>query len=220
LITSSTDTVMNVGDRPSDVGGQALGQFRHAGLHAFARGERVGAGAQLDRHAGHRLAVQFGAGAVILRAQFDAADIGERHGGPVRIGLQDDVFELLRVGEAVLRDDRGVQLAALCDGLIPQRTAGGLAVLFLDGGERLGRGQLVGGELVRIEPDAHGVRAAEQADVAHAGDAAQFVDDLVGRDVAEFGAVRLAALGSERHDLEEAGIGFADEHALATDFLR
>ena len=68
--------------------------------------------------------------------------------------------------------------------LVPLRffaeAAGGeLVVLLADGGGDVARCQVVLGELVRTEPDAHGiVGGAEQDRVTDAGRAAQLVDDV------------------------------------------
>ena len=65
-------------------------------VHGVGDGERVGAGRELDRHAGRGLAVELEVEAIALRAELDARDVAQPDRRAVRIGAQDDVRELLR----------------------------------------------------------------------------------------------------------------------------
>ena len=61
--------------------------------------ERVGARQLIDADAGRLLAVEAEKLAVGLRAEFDAADVAQARDLAVIAGLDDDVLELIDVGE-------------------------------------------------------------------------------------------------------------------------
>ena len=173
-------------------GGQASAQFFHPRLHPLCCGKRIGAGCQLDRHTGHRFAVKRGGGGIILRADFDPGDFTQPHDGGAGIGAQDDIFEFLRRRKPPVGCDGGCDLLTINIGQRAQRTASGLAVLFLNGGkDRAGR-QIVRRQRLRIEPDTHGVLRTEQGDITNPFYPPQFIDDLVGGDIAEIGCVQRA----------------------------
>ena len=107
--------------------------------------------------------------AVLLRADLDTRDVAEAHDLAFGTGLDDDVAELLLVRESSHGIDgqlelrcpagRGADLAR-CD----------LHVLLANGIDHVTRGQVASGQLLRIEPDPHGiVTAAEHLHLAHAG---------------------------------------------------
>ena len=99
--------------------------------------------------------------------------------------LDDDIFELLGVGQPAQGVDRELE------GLIgrhrrgPQLPGHHLDVLLLDGVHHIQGGQVVILELVRVQPDPHAVgTGAEHLDLAHPGQTAQGVlqvdDGVVG----------------------------------------
>ena len=158
-------------------------------LHAFGGGQRIGAGGELDSHARHGLAVERGRSRIGLRTDFHPRDVAQPDAGTARVGAQDDAAELVFGFKAVLSGDGRGDLLSFLEGKGPERTARRLCILFTDrGDDRAGR-EVVGRELVRIEPDTHGVFGAEQGDIADPGHATQFVDDLRRGDVAQIGRV-------------------------------
>ena len=208
-----------VGDRPGDILRQAGTEFLHAQLDPFGRRQRVGAGGELDRHAGHRLAIERGRGGIGLRADLDAGDIAQPDACPAFVRAQDHPPEFLLGLEAVGSGDGGRDLLAFLQRKGAQRTACSLRILFADRGDDGAGGKVVGGQLVRIEPDTHGVFRTEQRDVAHTRHAAQFIDHLRRGDIAEVGRIQRARFRRQRYDHQEAGIGLPDGDALASDFL-
>src|SRR6185312_15756978 len=87
----------------------------------------------------------------------------------------DDVAELLLVGEPPLRVELQLELRVarrLCTDL----TSRDLHILFADRVDDVSGRQVAGGQLLRVEPDAHSVVAAtEYAYLAHAGQARQHI---------------------------------------------
>ncbi len=78
------------------------------------------------------------------------------------------------------------------DGLLADGPSGDLHVLLADGADDITRGQILGGDLVRVEPDSHGVVAGtEHLHVTRAGDARQDVLHLQRRVVADVNLVVL-----------------------------
>ncbi len=121
-----------VGDRPADVVRQAGFQLGHAGLHALGRGERIGPGAQLHRHPGHRRAVQCGGRSIALRTDLNPGHLTQPHHSCAGICAQDDVLELFDCPETAFAGDRGVDLLAGRKRLSPDRAARDLCILFAD----------------------------------------------------------------------------------------
>ena len=74
--------------------------------------------------------------------------------------------------------DGGVELLPSADGVPPKLAGGNLHVLGLDGRLHIAGRELVAVELVRIEPDAHGVLGAENQDFADAFDPADDILDV------------------------------------------
>ncbi len=114
------------------------------------------------------------------RAEFHARDVAQPHdraaGG---IGAHDDVGEFLRVGQPAGRVDLHLERRARGRRRLPDLAGRDLHVLLVDRVLDVERGQAEVGELVRVEPDAHGIAAlAENLHVADAGQALQLIDDL------------------------------------------
>ena len=208
-----------VGDRPGDIARQARRDLFQSLLHALRCGKRVGTGGQLDRHARHRLAVERGRAGIGLRADLDPRDLAQPHHCRAVAGAQDDVLELFGRGEAAIGGDGGGDLLPVGQRLGADRTARRLSVLLADRGEN-GRGrELVGGQRVRIEPDAHRIFRSEQLHIAHAVHTAQFVDHLSGGDIAQIIGIVLPPLGGQRDDHQEAGIGLPHGDALSANLF-
>ena len=95
-----------VGNLVGDAFGEALAQALHGALHRFGGVQGVGTGLQVDAEGGVLLAIEGGDQRVVLRPQFDPRHVLEQQAGAGGIGAQDDAFELLRIGEAILGGDR------------------------------------------------------------------------------------------------------------------
>src|SRR5205085_9779005 len=106
---------------------------------------------------------------VVGGAQLQAGDVTQLDAFAVRAALDDDGAELLLGAEAALGVDEQLRVNRARGRLLADAAGGNLDVLFADGRNHLGGGQALGGDLVGIEPDAHGVVArAEDADLADA----------------------------------------------------
>jgi hypothetical protein len=179
-------------------------QFVQRGLDSGRGIQGVGSGSQRDRHASCRLAVVVGQELVVLRTHFHAGDIAQRQHRAVGIAAQHDRAELLGRLQAVLRADGGVDLLALDRRRGTERAHRDLRVLRLQRGDQIPRRQPVGVQLVRIQPDAHGVFRAKHLDGADTGNAAERIDqggtDVIGNVVLGHAAIG----GDETDDLQEA----------------
>src|SRR5262249_34150880 len=118
-----------------------------------------------DRHGG--LVVQETADAIGLRPELDASDVAQTDDLASGTCLDDDVPELLFVGEPA----GGVE-GDLEYGVVVRRSAeltgGDLDVLLPDRIDDITGRQVADGELLRVEPDAHRVvAAAKYLHVAH-----------------------------------------------------
>ena len=114
-----------------------------------------------------------------MGTQFNPRDILEQQAGAGVIGAQDDVLKLFRVGEPALGGHRVGEVLLLLERLLTEAAGSELRVLFTDRIDHIGRRQVVLCQLVRTQPDAHGiVFRAELADIAHTRQALEFVDDV------------------------------------------
>ena len=208
-----------VGNRPGDVLRQAVAQLFHPLLHAFGGGQGIGAGSELDGHARHGLAVESGGGGVALRADFHACDIAQANAGTPAIRPQDNAAELFFGLEAAFRGNRRRDLLPFLQWQVADRTTGRLGVLFANCRHDCAGREIVGSQLFRIEPDTHRVGRAKQRDIPDAGDAAQFIDHLIGGDIAQIGRVQSAGFGRQGDDHQEAGVRLTDGNTLSPDLL-
>ena len=137
----------------------------------LAASMRVGAGQLVEGHDGGGLAVQLPANVVELRSQFDARHILQPHHRAVRILAHDDVAEFLLGDQPALGGDRVGEFLALGRGR-PADLAGGIdGVLRVDGVDEVVDRDVELGQLVGLDPEAHGVLAG--AEHLHVGDAFQ-----------------------------------------------
>ena len=188
------------------------------------------------------LAVQGAGLVVLLRSLFDAGHVAEPHdarhrrrraragGRPcaawpdaeaaaarqaAQVGLEDDVGELLRVGEPAQRIDGQLELLALGDRLLADLSGGNLDVLLADGRDHVHGAEAEGRHLVGVEPDAEAVVAlAEVRDAGDAGEPAQFVLDVHRGIVAQPEVVVLAVGRDQVHDHQRVGRHLPDVDAL------
>ncbi|MCY1223649.1 hypothetical protein D9M72_357850 [compost metagenome] len=196
--------------------GELLLQLGHAGAHRIGDVDGVGAGALEDRNRDRRLVVQQRTQGVLVGPQFDAGDVLQTRDFSVVAGPDDDVLELFLSNEAALGVDGELEAVATVHRRSAERTGGHLAVLFADGVDHVGGGEVARGHLVRVEPDAQGVVAhAEQLHVAHALQACQLVLDVERRVVRQIEhVVAVIRRGQVDHHGQVRG-GLVDGHAQA-----
>jgi len=108
-------------------------------------------------------------GAVVHRSEFRAANIAHSGDPAVIVGSDDDVGELRSISQATERLDVDLEGVRICYRGLRQDACGHLHVLCSHGRNHVTGRKVVRGDLIRIEPYAHGVVArAERLDVAHA----------------------------------------------------
>jgi hypothetical protein len=176
-------------------------------LHVADRIAGIGARGQFDGQGRRRLAVEMGHAVVILAADLDTGHIRQPDRGTVRVDPQQDLFELFRSFQAGLGHDRVADLLARKRGGTADLTGGDLGILGLDGGFHVAGSQLVVVELLRIEPDTHGILRAEQGGLAHAVHAADGVEDGARDVVAQVAAVHGPVSRDKANAQEDAGRG-------------
>ena len=92
--------------------------------------------------------------------------------------------------QPALRVDLQFEIHGAGDRLLADGARGHLHILLADGADHVAGGQIPRGDLVRVEPDAHGIIArAENPDVARAGNARQHILDLQGGVIAQINFV-------------------------------
>ena len=166
--------------------GKPRGQRLHGVADLLGHLDGIGARRLVDADRGRRRAVEAAVAILRLGAHFDARDVLDPHHRAVRIGAQDDVGELFRVGEPALGLDVELNLLQVCDRRRADAAKRRLDVLALHRGDDVVRRQIERGQPIRIEPDPQRIiQRSEQHDLADAFDARQRVDDVDGRVIAE-----------------------------------
>ena len=219
-----------VGDRVLQARREVLLQLDHLRVDGVGRLDRVAAGELEDRQRDGGASVEVGVDAVVLRPERDVAHVAQADDPPALAALDDDVLELLRVGQPPLRVDRELVVGRpRRQRLLAEHAGGDLHVLVADRLDDVAGGQPHAGDLLGVQPDAHGVVAgAEQVHVAHPrqpGDlVAHLQQQVVG--LVERVVARLARLGVverrvavELHDERDVGAALADVDAEAPDLL-
>ena len=102
-------------------------------------------------------------------AQLRPSHVPDPHDGAVGVDADGDGGELLGVFKQVLDDDGGVQPLPFYRGPAAELAGGDLDVIDLSAVNDVLDGQPVVVQLVRVEPDAHGILGAEDVHLAHAG---------------------------------------------------
>ena len=201
--------------------GHARGNVLQLGLYQIARGDGVGARQQI--HGAHACAhaVVAGKNAVVLAAQFYARHILEPQHGAVVSGADDDFAKFFRRYKAALSVDLPGKLGGVGRGHVAQTSRGVLRVLLLNGRGYLLCGNAVLGELVRLQPDTHGVvHAAKKRAVAHAVEAFEFVNNVdLGPVVDEHVAIAPVGRIVTEH-LQHGGRTLDDRDALPAHIFR
>ncbi len=173
--------------------GEALGDALHRLVDRLGHLQRVGAGLQVDadRHGGR--AVEDRREAVGQRAQLDPRHVLQAQRPADLVGADDDVLELGGIDQPRRRRHRIGEDLRVLHRLLAEAAGGELRVLLAHHLRDVARRQIVLRELVGPEPDAHRiVRGAEQGGVADARQAAQLVDHVHQRVVADEAPCRSA----------------------------
>ena len=166
------------GDDGLHAGREGFGEAAELGFGIAVHLEGIGVAELLDAETDGGNAVEGEGAGVGVGTQFGAADVLDLHdaGGGV---LDDDVVELLRGGEAADDIDGDLEGLLRIGGRLAELAGGNFDVLLAQRADDVGGGELAGGELDRVEPDAHGVLAdAEDDDIADALDALEGVLDV------------------------------------------
>ena len=193
-----------VGDLVGDALGKLLRQARQGVAHRLGGVQGVGARLQVDAEGGVLLAVERGHQRVVLGAQLDPRHVLEQQAGAGGVRAQDHALELRRVGEAALGGHRVGEVLLLLQRLLAEAAGGELRVLLADRRDHVAGGQVELRQLVRAQPDAHGVvLGAELAGIADPGQALEFVDDVDQRIVADIHRVARTVGGEQVDHLED-----------------
>ena len=149
--------------------GEVLRQTIERLAHRLGSVQSIRAGLQVHTESSVLLAVERGHQRVVLGTQLDPCNVLEQQAGTGVIGAQNDILKLFRVGESALGGHRVGEILLLLERLLAEAAGGELRVLLTDRIDHIGRRQVVLRQLVRTQPDAHGiVFRAELADITHA----------------------------------------------------
>jgi hypothetical protein len=144
------------------------------------------------------LALEIGLRAIFLRAELNPADIGELDLVGAARG-EHQIFKLRHLGHAALNADRKLAGAGL------DASAGDLDILLAQGALDVADRQLMGGQLVAVHPQAHGVTRPADTDRADPGNGLQALDC---HPLDEFAQLKPAVtLGAERQGDDRRGVG-------------
>ena len=127
-----------------------------------------------NTHTHGRVVVQQRAQRVFSCTHLDAANVAQAGDRAVGTGLDDDVAKLFFTLQAALCVDGQLHVHTRQAGGRAHHTGSGLHVLAADGCHHVGRGQAALCNLLRVEPDTHGVfTATKNLHLAHTFDARQ-----------------------------------------------
>ena len=172
-----------------------LGLF-HQFLHAVNGLDRVRPRELVEREDGRRLPVQAARHGVRLGAQLNPAHILEPDSRPVRVGPEDDIFELLLRLQPALGLDRVGEFLAGRRGFAADLARRVHRVLLPNGVYDLRDGDVELGQLVRPDPDPDGVLAgAEDGDAGNPRNAGELVVQVDIGIVGQEGGIRRCPWG-------------------------
>ncbi len=157
---------------------------------------------------------------VIFCADPTAGHIPQIDAGAVTVGTQNDGLKLLRSLEQGARCDGRIKLLPQGRRLPAKLSGRYLCVLGLQRRDDIVGGQLVVMQLVRIDPDPHGVLGAEHLDFSDALHAAYVVLDIGYRIVCQVVPVHRAIVGNQTNDEQKICGRFGDGNALPLNNLR
>src|SRR5205085_710731 len=161
-------------------------------LDALCDIERIGLRQLEDGEPRRWLPVELEGLAVLLGTELDRGDIAQARYAPAagRIGLDDDVLELGNVIELARHVDRVLEFLSDGHGRNAELSGSGCPALQVDGVDDVGRHELARLQLLRVQPQPHGILPrAEYGDVADAIDARDLVEKMDRRIVRQEQAV-------------------------------
>ena len=196
---------------------EVVGEFLDLGLHQIGGFETVGAGGEGDAYARGGMTVVVGGDAVEFRAHGHAGHVADEHALTVLRHLEQHVLEFGGVAQEALSLDDDVEglVVLAADDVGAELTGGNFHVLGRDGAAHVGRRELVLGELVGIEPDAHDVLAAEHLHRAHALRTADFILDVGADVVGEVDVFLTVVRRVQGDDHEHVVVALGHRHAVA-----
>ena len=207
-------------DAVLDVRRELLGQLIHPRADAVGGLEGVRASLQEDADTGDRLAIQHAELLVTLGTEFHAGDVLEAEDTVGGAGAQHDVAKLLGGRQAPAGHD-GHHKGGVHRRLLAEAADGVLSVRGTDRTDDLSGSDTERRHAVRPQPDAHRVVAGtEDARVADAGEAFDFLDDHRGGEVAEKDGVTRGLGRDDRHRHEDVVRALLGDHTETADLLR
>ncbi len=167
-----------IDDAVVDALGEILLQVRHGLAHGLGKLQCVGVGGLKDRDGYRVLVAEECLDGIFLCAQLDPRNVAQADDLRVLPRLDDDVAELIFVGQSPLSVQSQLELRFVrrrsTD--LPGRH---LHILLADGVDNVTRRQVAGRQLLRIQPDAHRiVTATEYLDVSHSRQAGEHIADI------------------------------------------
>ena len=176
LIDGCRDKVRIIHDDPIfQVGGEIFRTLLQNFLDFLEGVHRIRIFCQHDAKGNGILAVVFRKNAGILGAGLDTGNIPKTDKGTVGHGFQYDVLEFLRHGKTTFHDAGVLLLLVLRCRELPDRSRRSLDILSLDGRNHITGCKPHIGQLVRIQPDTHGVVRAKHLDITDTMDALDVV---------------------------------------------
>jgi hypothetical protein len=147
--------------------GEALGQFVGRPLDGARNCQGVGARLQEDANQGGALAVVASDEVVVLAAELDTGHVSQPYRSRLAVGADDDVLELLRVGETALSCDGVDEVLVAAVRSLTDLACCELRVLLVERANHVRGGQLQLRQPVGSHPDPH--RVILRAEDLHIG---------------------------------------------------
>ncbi len=174
--------------------------------------QRIGPVGQGHGQPGGCFAVEAGEEAVVFRADFDARYILKVHRGAIGLRLEQDVAKFLGALQQGLRGDRDVKLLVLHRWRATELAGGNFGILRGDGAGDIRSIKAVGVELLRVQPDTHGMLRTKQLHAAnplHTADRIKHVRRDIVREVVVGHAV-IVGDEAQHHQKVRVGLGHRD----------
>ena len=185
--------------------GEILRKLRHGGADIVADLDGVGARGLEDGQRHRLLVVQQRTQAILRGVNLHPRHITQPRNHAAGI-LDDDLLELFGVGKPALDIDGKLQLAGGAIGRAIDDAGRHLDILLAHRGDHIIGGQAQLGDLLRVQPQPHGIVArTEQLHAAHALDLGQLVLDVQHRIVAQVQHVVAAAGRAQMHHHGQVG---------------
>ena len=158
---------------------------------------------------------------VVLCTQLNVADVAQTGHLTVLAGLDNNVLKLTRLHQPAQRLQVHLECARVWHRRLVEHARRHLEILCSHSGGDLRTGHIARRDLVRIEPDAHGVLArAEHLHVAHAVDALEHVDQLQCRVVRNIKLIPRIIRREHMDDHQEVRRVLSRRHAKTAHLLR